>query len=101
MQEDLVAISNQQPRSHQPEAIGGTGDKNPTHRGQSLKDACAVNPKPASTDANSASEASPAPSPACLPNTLDDGPSPCLVVAERQMHRVGIVRSEVLSLWLL
>lgn len=57
MQEDLVAISDQQPRCHQPEAIGGPGDKNPTHRGQCLKGVRAVNPKPASTNANSASKA--------------------------------------------
>src|ERR1700722_17425455 len=56
-----MAISDQQPRRHQPEAIGGPGDKNPTHRDQCRKDAHAVNPKPATTDANSASKASPAP----------------------------------------
>jgi hypothetical protein len=54
MQEDLVAISDQQPRRHQPEASRGPGDKNPTHRGQCLKGMRAVNPKPASTYANSA-----------------------------------------------
>jgi hypothetical protein len=52
-----VAISNQQPRCHQPEAIGRPSDKNPTHRGQCLRRTGAVNPKPASIDANSASHA--------------------------------------------
>ena len=74
MQKDLVAITNQQPRCHQTEAIGGSGEKNPTHHGQCLKGTRAVNPKRASTDANSASKASPAPLSACLPNALDEKP---------------------------
>jgi hypothetical protein len=59
MQEHLVAISNQQLRCHQPEAIGGTGDEDTAHDLECLKGGRAVNPRRASTDANSASKGSP------------------------------------------
>jgi hypothetical protein len=49
-----VAIGDQQPRCHQTQAIGGPGYKEPTHPAKCLKGARTVNPKAASTDANSA-----------------------------------------------